>query len=168
MDGIDQRREPRFKFEGATILVFDDAEERRTVAVTQYYNVSRRGACVLPPATGGLAVGSRLTMLPQPYLERREVVVVNRQAGSLHLELPDSQEFSEFEVAEMIRAMPREELGWSKRASLPGLTRQSHAERSQMPGPGQVRPGHDDYISPSESATRSPPRPGTPSPYGSA
>ena len=26
--------------------------------MTQYYNVSRRGACVLPPATGGLAVGS--------------------------------------------------------------------------------------------------------------
>jgi hypothetical protein len=47
-------------------------------------------------------------MLPQPYLEKREVIVVNRQAGSLHLELPDSQEFSEFEVAEMIRAMPRE------------------------------------------------------------
>jgi hypothetical protein len=38
------------------------------------------------------------------------VIVVNRQAGSLHLELPDSQEFSEFEVAEMIRAMPQEEL----------------------------------------------------------
>jgi len=107
-NGAEQRRDPRFKFDGATILVFDDAEERRTVAVTHYYNVSRRGACVLPPATGGLAVGSRLTMLPQPYLEKREVVVVNCQAGSLHLELPDSQEFSEFEVAEMIRAMPQE------------------------------------------------------------
>lgn len=108
-NGSEQRREPRFKFDGATILVFDDAEERRTVAVTHYYNVSRRGACVLPPATGGLTVGSRLTMLPQPYLEKREVVVVNRQEGTLHLELPDSQEFSEFEVAEMIRAMPRGE-----------------------------------------------------------
>jgi hypothetical protein len=105
-NGADHRREPRFKFDGGTILVFDDAEERRTVAVTHYYNVSRRGACVLPPATGGLEIGSRLTMLPQPYLERREVIVVNCQAGSLHLELPDSQEFSEFEVAEMIRAMP--------------------------------------------------------------
>jgi len=106
--GADQRREPRFKFDGATILVFDDAERRRTVAVTQYYNVSRRGACVLPPATAGLHVGSRLMMLPQPYLEKREVIVVNCQAGSLHLELPDSQEFSEFEVAEMIRAAPLE------------------------------------------------------------
>src|SRR3954468_6118752 len=106
--GADQRREPRFRFDGATILVFDDAERRRTVAVTQYYNVSRRGACVLPPATAGLQVGSRLTMLPQPYLEKREVIVVNCQAGSPHLELPDSQEFSEFEVAEMIRAMPLE------------------------------------------------------------
>jgi hypothetical protein len=38
------------------------------------------------------------------------VIVVNCQADSLHLELPDSQEFSEFEVAEMIRAMPLEEL----------------------------------------------------------
>ena len=107
-NGADQRREPRFKFDGATILVFDDAEERRTVAVTHYYNVSRRGACVLPPATGGLAVGSRLMLLPQPYLERREVIVVNCQADSLHLELPDTQEFSEFEVAEMIREMPEE------------------------------------------------------------
>ena len=104
--GAEQRREPRFRFDGATIRVFDDAELRRTVAVTQYYNVSRRGACVLPPATAGLEIGSRLYILPQPYLERREVVVVNRQNGSLHLELPDSQEFSEFEVAEMIRAMP--------------------------------------------------------------
>jgi len=103
--GAEQRREPRFRFDGATLLVFDDAEMRRTVAVTHYYNVSRRGACVLPPATAGLEVGSRLTMLPQPYLEKREVVVVHRQSGSLHLELPDSQEFSEFEVAEMVRSM---------------------------------------------------------------
>ena len=50
------------------------------------------------------------TGLPQPYLEKREVIVVNCQAGSLHLELPDTQEFSEFEVAEMIRAMPVEEM----------------------------------------------------------
>jgi hypothetical protein len=106
MGGIEQRREPRFKFDGATILVFDDAEKRRTVAVTQYYNVSRRGACVLPPATAGLEVGSRLVMLPQPYLEKREVIVVSRQTDALHLELPDSQEFSEFEVAEMVSAMP--------------------------------------------------------------
>jgi hypothetical protein len=104
-NGADQRREPRFEFDGATLLVFDDAEARRTVAVTHYFNVSRRGACVQPPTTDGLAVGSRLIMLPQPYLEKREVVVVNRQAGTLHLELPDSQEFSEFEVAEMIRGM---------------------------------------------------------------
>ena len=108
MDWSEQRREPRFRFDGATILVFDDAEMRRTVAVTQYYNVSRRGACVLPPATAGLEVGSRLFILPQPYIEKREVLVVNRQAGSLHLELPDSQEFSEFEVAEMIRLAPVE------------------------------------------------------------
>ncbi|HEY4161780.1 MAG TPA: hypothetical protein VGM59_01875 [Dongiaceae bacterium] len=106
----EQRREPRFKFDGATILVFEDAEQRRTVALTQYYNVSRRGACVVPPQTAGLDVGSRLILLPQPYIERREVIVVNRQAGSLHLELPDSQEFSEFEVAEMIRTPLPEEL----------------------------------------------------------
>jgi len=110
MPGAEQRREPRFKFDGATILVFEDAERRRTVAVTHYYNVSRRGACVEPPATAGLEIGSRLMMLPQPYLEKREVVVVNRQAGSLHLELPDSQEFSEFEVAEMIRSITAMEL----------------------------------------------------------
>ena len=55
------------------------------------------------PTTAGLEVGSRLHMLPQPYLERREVIVVNRQSEFLHLELPDSQEFSEYEVAEMVR-----------------------------------------------------------------
>ena len=108
MDGTEQRREPRFKFEGAAILVFDDAELRRTVAITHYFNVSRRGACVLPPATAGLEVGSRLMLLPQPYLEKREVIVVNCQVETLHLELPDSQEFSEFEVAEMVRALPTE------------------------------------------------------------
>jgi hypothetical protein len=103
MDRREQRRHPRFKFEGAAILVFDDAEARRTVAVTHYCNVSRRGACVQPPATAGLEVGSRLFILPQPYLEKREVVVVNRQREYLHLQLPDSQEFSEYEVAEMVR-----------------------------------------------------------------
>jgi hypothetical protein len=101
----DKRRDPRFQFDGAAILVFDDAEARRTVAVTHYCNVSRRGACVQPPATAGLAVGSRLYILPQPYLEKREVVVVNRHGEFLHLELPDSEQFSEFEVAEMIRGM---------------------------------------------------------------
>ena len=101
----DKRRDPRFRFDGAAILVFDDAEARRTVAVTHYCNVSRRGACVQPPATAGLEVGSRLQLLPQPYLEKREVVVVNRHGDFLHLELPDSEQFSEFEVAEMIRGM---------------------------------------------------------------
>ena len=103
MDRLEQRRHPRFKFDGAAILVFDDAEARRTVAVTHYRNVSRRGACVQPPATAGLGIGSRLVILPQPCLEKREVVVVHRQSELLHLELPDSQEFSEYEVAEMVR-----------------------------------------------------------------
>ncbi len=85
--------------------MFDDAEARRTFAVTHYYNVSRRGACVQSPSTAGLDVGSRLHILPQPYLERREVVVVHRQPEFLHLELPDSQEFSEYEVAEMVRGV---------------------------------------------------------------
>jgi hypothetical protein len=101
----DKRRDPRFRFDGAAILVFDDAEARRTVAVTHYSNVSRRGACVQPPATAGLEVGTRLHILPQPYLEKREVVVVNCHGEFLHLELPDSEQFSEFEVAEMIRGM---------------------------------------------------------------
>jgi hypothetical protein len=99
----EQRRHPRFRFEGAAILVFDDAELRRTVAVTHYCNVSRRGACVQTPTTAGLDIGSRLHILPQPYLERREVIVVHCQPEFLHLELPDSQEFSEYEVAEMVR-----------------------------------------------------------------
>lgn len=100
----EQRRHPRFHFDGAAILVFDDAEARRTVAITHYCNVSRRGACVQSPTTAGLKVGSRLVILPQPYLERREVLVVNRQPDFLHLELPDTQEFSEYEVAEMVRS----------------------------------------------------------------
>ena len=103
MNRAEQRRHPRFSFDGAAILVFDDAEARRTVAVTHYCNVSRRGACVQSPTTAGLDVGSRLHILPQPYLERREVIVVHRQSEFLHLELPDSQEFSEYEVAEMVR-----------------------------------------------------------------
>jgi hypothetical protein len=106
MNRQEQRRHPRFRFDGAAILVFDDAEARRTVAVTHYCNVSRRGACVQSPTTAGLEVGSRLHILPQPYLERREVIVVNRQPEFLHLELPDTQEFSEYEVAEMVRGGP--------------------------------------------------------------
>ena len=108
MDRPEKRRDPRFSFDGAAILVFEDAEARRTVALTHYCNVSRRGACVQPPATAGLEIGSRLHILPQPYLEKREVIVVNRQAEFLHLELPDAEQFSEFEVAEMVRGMPAE------------------------------------------------------------
>jgi hypothetical protein len=106
MSRPEQRRHPRFSFDGAAILVFDDAEARRTVAVTHYCNVSRRGACVQSPTTAGLEVGSHLHILPQPYLERREVIVVNCRPDFLHLELPDSQEFSEYEVAEMVRGVP--------------------------------------------------------------
>jgi hypothetical protein len=106
MDRHEQRRHPRFNFDGAAILVFDDADSRRTVAITHYCNVSRRGACVQTPTTQGLDIGSRLHILPQPYLERREVIVVHRHHEFLHLELPDSQEFSEYEVAEMVRGAP--------------------------------------------------------------
>ena len=85
------------------MLVFDDLERRRTLAITNYRNVSQGGACVLTPETNGFRLGDQLFLMPDKYRRKREAVVINLGTGRLHLELPRSQELTEFEVAQLLQ-----------------------------------------------------------------
>lgn len=91
------------------MLVFDDLEHRRTLAITNYRNVSQGGACVLTPETNGFRLGDQLFLMPDKYRRKREAVVINLGTGRLHLELPRSQELSEFEVAQLIQHLRHDE-----------------------------------------------------------
>lgn len=91
------------------MLVFDDLEHRRTLAITNYRNVSQGGACVLTPETNGFRLGDQLFLMPDKYRRKREAVVINLGTGRLHLELPRSQELSEFEVAQLIQHLRQDE-----------------------------------------------------------
>lgn len=102
---MELRRHPRFDFDGTAMLVFDDFEHRRTLAITNYRNISQGGACVLTPETNGFRVGDQLFLMPDKYRRKREAMVINLGTGRLHLELPRSQELSEFEVAQLIQQL---------------------------------------------------------------
>lgn len=98
----DHRRHPRFQFGGPAVLVFDDKNARRTIAVTNYRNISQRGACIVTPDINGFIAGDRMSLMSGRYRRQREAVVVDFGTGRLHLEIPESQELSEFEVAEIL------------------------------------------------------------------
>jgi hypothetical protein len=101
----DHRRHPRFQFGGTAMLVFDDENARRTLAITNYRNISQGGACILTPDVKGFAAGDRMYLMPERYRRKREAVVVDLGTGRLHLEIPRSQELSEFEVAEILEKL---------------------------------------------------------------
>ncbi|WP_374311223.1 PilZ domain-containing protein [Dongia sp.] len=101
----DHRRHPRFQFNGTAMVVFDDANRRRTLAITNYKNISQGGACILTPDIKGFAAGDRMYLMPERYRRKREAVVVNLGTGRLHLEIPHSQALSEFEVAEILEKL---------------------------------------------------------------
>jgi hypothetical protein len=104
-EGKDLRRHPRFDFGGTALLVFDDAEKRRTLAITNYRNISKGGACVITPDAQNFAVGAQLLLMPERYRRKREAVVVNLGTGRLHLHVPRSDEFSDFELAEVLQRL---------------------------------------------------------------
>lgn len=104
-EGKDLRRYPRFDFGGTAMLVFDDAERRRTLAITNYRNISKAGACVITPDAQQIAVGTQLLLMPERYRRKREAVVVDLGAGRLHLHIPRTDEFTDFELAEVLQRL---------------------------------------------------------------
>lgn len=106
-DPTDHRRHQRFQFGGTAMLVFDDADQRRTLAITNYQNISQGGACIMTPDVKGFAMGDRMYLMPERYRRKREAMVVNLGTGRLHLEIPRAQALSEFEVAEILEEIDR-------------------------------------------------------------
>jgi hypothetical protein len=104
-EGKDQRRHPRFDFGGTAMLIFDDADKRRTLAITNYRNISKGGACVITPDAQNIPIGAHIFLMPERYRRRREAVVVNLGAGRLHLQVPRSEEFTDFELAEVLQRL---------------------------------------------------------------
>lgn len=103
----EHRRHQRFLFGGTAMLVFDDANQRRTLAITNYQNISQGGACIMTPDVKGFAMGDRMYLMPERYRRKREAMVVNLGTGRLHLEIPRTQALSEFEVAEILEEIDR-------------------------------------------------------------
>jgi hypothetical protein len=101
----DLRRQPRFDFGGTAMLVFDDVQRRRTLAITNYRNISKGGACIITPDSQSFMVGDHLFLMPERYRKRREAVVVDLGTGRLHLHIPRSEEFSDFELAEVLQRL---------------------------------------------------------------
>ena len=101
----DHRRHPRFEYAGTAMLVFDDENARRTLAITSYRNLSCGGACIVTPYVRNFTLGERIYLMPEYYRRKREAVVVDLGIGRLHLEIAKSQELSEFEVAEILEKL---------------------------------------------------------------
>jgi hypothetical protein len=106
-DRTNKRRHERFNFSGAAMLLFDDQNKRRTLAITNYQNISQGGACIMTPDVKGFVLGDRMYLMPERYRRKREAVVVNLGTGLLHLEIPRTQALSEFEVAEILEEIDR-------------------------------------------------------------
>lgn len=107
-DHEDHRRFKRFDFGGTAMLVFDDDRKRRTLAITNYRNISQTGACISLPEDRAFALGERIFLMPERYRRKREAVIVNLGTGKLHLEIPSSQALSEFEIAEILERLALE------------------------------------------------------------
>ena len=105
MGESDKRRFERFGYDGTAMLVFDDLSSRRTLAITNYRNVSQGGACILSPNTDSLQIGDHIFIMPERYRRKREAVVVDLGTGRLHLELSRNQELTDFELAELIQRL---------------------------------------------------------------
>ena len=106
-NSTEHRRHKRFDFGGTAMLVFDDHNARRTLAITNYQNISQGGACIMTPDVKGFTTGDRMYLMPERYRRKREAVVVNLGTGRLHLEIPRAQALSEFEVAEILETLNR-------------------------------------------------------------
>ncbi|MET1026600.1 MAG: PilZ domain-containing protein [Dongiaceae bacterium] len=99
--GTDKRSFERFDFEGKAMLLLNDRESGRTLAITNYRNISQGGACIVSPDVDDIEVGDRLFLMPQRSRRQREAVVVQLGTGSLHLQLVNDQRMTDIEVAEL-------------------------------------------------------------------
>ncbi|HET6159113.1 MAG TPA: PilZ domain-containing protein [Dongiaceae bacterium] len=104
-EGRDLRRQPRFDFGGTAMLVFDDINKHRTLAITNYRNISKGGACIITPDAQSFTVGDHLFLMPERYRKKREAVVVDLGTGRLHLHIPRNDELSDFELAEVLQRL---------------------------------------------------------------
>lgn len=102
-EGKEQRRQPRFDFGGTAMLVFDDLNKRRTLAITNYRNISKGGACVITPDSQSFQIGDRLVLMPERYRKKREAVVVALGMARLHLHIARNDELTDFELAEVLQ-----------------------------------------------------------------
>lgn len=102
-EGREQRRQPRFDFGGTAMLVFDDASRRRTLAITNYRNISKGGACIITPDSQSFRVGDHVFLMPERHRKKREAVVVNLGTGRLHLHIARNDELTDFELAEVLQ-----------------------------------------------------------------
>lgn len=104
---IDHRAYRRFLFSGTAMVIFDDVARGRTLAITNYRNISQSGACILSPDVKGFTAGDRIFLMPERYRRKREATVVDLGPGRLHLEIPRAHALSEFEVAEILEQIGR-------------------------------------------------------------
>lgn len=104
---MDHRAFRRFLFSGTAMVIFDDVARGRTLAITNYRNISQTGACILSPDVKGFAAGDRIFLMPERYRRKREATVVDSGSGRLHLEIPRSHALSEFEIAEVLEQIGR-------------------------------------------------------------
>ena len=102
-EGKDLSRQPRFDFGGTAMLVFDN--KRRTLAITNYRNISKAGACIITPDSQSFTVGDHLFLMPERYRKKREAVVVDLGTGRLHLHIARTDELSDFELAEVLQRL---------------------------------------------------------------
>lgn len=102
-EGREQRRQPRFDFGGTAMLVFDDASRRRTLAITNYRNISKGGACIITPDSQSFRIGDHVFLMPERHRKKREAVVVNLGTGRLHLHIARNDELTDFELAEALQ-----------------------------------------------------------------
>ncbi len=102
-EGKDLRRQPRFDFGGTAMLVFDDLNTRRPLAITTYRHISKGGACLITPDSQSFTGGDHLFLMPERYRKKREAVVVDLGTGRLHLHIAPSDEFTDFELADVLQ-----------------------------------------------------------------
>jgi hypothetical protein len=102
-EGRERRRQPRFDFGGTAMLVFDDVNKRRTLAITNYRNISKGGACIIAPDSQSFQIGDHMFLMPERYRKKHEAVVVDLGTGRLHLHIARNDELTDFELAEVLQ-----------------------------------------------------------------
>jgi hypothetical protein len=77
--------------------------KRRTLAITNYRNISKGGACIITPDSQSFRIGDHLFLMPERYRKKREAVVVALGMARLHLHIARNDELTDFELAEVLQ-----------------------------------------------------------------